>query len=53
MSDDKKIMKPNLPGDLQGIYRLMGYEDPYNYDDEEFKDEYAEALEELKNVINN
>ena len=47
----KPIMPAGLPSDLQGIYRLMGYQDDYNYDDEKYATQYAAALELLRTAI--
>lgn len=47
----RPIMPAGLPSDLQGIYRLMGYQDDYNYDDEKYATQYAAALELLRTAI--
>ena len=53
MSDtnETKIMPEKFPKDLEGIYRLLGYEDKNNYDDKEYKDQYEAALELLKDKL--
>lgn len=47
----RPLMPQGLPADLQGIYRLLGYEDKNNYDDERYAEQYAVALNVLKAIV--